>query len=216
MKNVRVYFSKKDQAKYISHLDLMRCMMRCIKRTDIPVWYTEGFNPRMYITFAMPLSLGYEGERESFDIKITDDGFSIDKIVSELQKVMPKGLAIIDASEEFLAASEIGFALYDIEIVADRDIGNLFEEFLLDEKILVEKRSKKKVKQIDIKPFLDVKSVEIDGNTCKAKIVLPAGIEGNVNPGLIRDAFGEFSGMELEPIKVKRNEIFDKNMKKFN
>ena len=59
MKLVRIFFEKRDRARYISHLDITRCLSRAFARTDIPVWYTEGFNPRIYMTFALPLSLGY-------------------------------------------------------------------------------------------------------------------------------------------------------------
>jgi uncharacterized protein (DUF2344 family) len=73
MRNVRIYFSKTGDAKYISHLDLMRCMMRAVSRAGIPISYTEGFNPRPYMNFAMPLSLGIEGLREILDIRVEDE-----------------------------------------------------------------------------------------------------------------------------------------------
>lgn len=45
MVKVRAVFEKKGRAKYISHLDLNRCIQRTIKRSGLPIWYTEGFNP---------------------------------------------------------------------------------------------------------------------------------------------------------------------------
>ena len=56
-KAVRLFFSKKGRAVYISHLDLLRTMQRALKRAGIPVWYSEGFNPRIYLNF--PLALLY-------------------------------------------------------------------------------------------------------------------------------------------------------------
>ena len=46
----------------ISHLDLVRTMTRIITRAGIPAWYTQGFNPRLKLTFAMPLSIGTQSE----------------------------------------------------------------------------------------------------------------------------------------------------------
>ncbi len=66
--NTRVFFSKTDRAKYISHLDLNRVMQGAIKRAKLPVWYTEGYNPHMYVQFMLPLSLGQEGVREAMDL----------------------------------------------------------------------------------------------------------------------------------------------------
>lgn len=60
MTTVRIFYKKLDVAKYISHLDMQRCMQRAVKRAKLPVWYTEGFNPHPYITFALPISLGIE------------------------------------------------------------------------------------------------------------------------------------------------------------
>ena len=72
MIKVRAVFAKRGRAKYISHLDLNRCMQRVFKRSGIPIWYTEGFNPHIYITFALPLSLGYESGVEIMDFNITE------------------------------------------------------------------------------------------------------------------------------------------------
>ena len=52
MKNVRIWFEKQGAARYISHLDLTRNMARGLKLSGLPVWYTEGINPRIYMTYA--------------------------------------------------------------------------------------------------------------------------------------------------------------------
>ena len=61
MYGIRIFFEKVGVARYISHLDLMRNFERAMRRADIPFWYTEGFNPRPFLTFALPLSLGVAG-----------------------------------------------------------------------------------------------------------------------------------------------------------
>ncbi|HBT64885.1 MAG TPA: hypothetical protein DEB10_09535, partial [Ruminococcaceae bacterium] len=73
MKEVRIRFRKIGRAKYISHLDLTRTMTRALRRAGIPIWYTEGFNRHPYVTFASPLSLGFEGLCESMDIRLVQD-----------------------------------------------------------------------------------------------------------------------------------------------
>ena len=65
---VRVLFSKTGRARYISHLDLNRAMTRAMRRAEIPLWYTEGFNRHAYLTFAAPLSLGTESVCERMDL----------------------------------------------------------------------------------------------------------------------------------------------------
>ena len=73
MRCVRVWFKKMGMSRFVSHLDLMRAMTRALRRADVPLWYTEGFNPHPYITFALPLSLGMESLCESMDMRIEGD-----------------------------------------------------------------------------------------------------------------------------------------------
>ena len=58
---VRVFFEKKDMARYISHLDLQRAVRRAVERSGLTVRQTEGFNPHPKMVFSMPLSM-YPGE----------------------------------------------------------------------------------------------------------------------------------------------------------
>ena len=68
--DIRVWFTKKGDIKFISHLDLNRFMQRALKRAKLPLWHTEGFNPHPYVTFALPLSLGQESECEVLDFRL--------------------------------------------------------------------------------------------------------------------------------------------------
>ena len=69
MTTIRIWFTKTGEAFYISLLDLQRVMQRALKRSGLPVWYTLGFNPHIYMTFAAPLSLGQESLAETVDFK---------------------------------------------------------------------------------------------------------------------------------------------------
>ena len=65
MRDVRIRFAKTGKAKYISHLDLTRCFARAIFRAQIPLWFTEGFNPRPYMNFTSPRRLSTSGSKTS-------------------------------------------------------------------------------------------------------------------------------------------------------
>ena len=73
MRDVRIWFSKSGAVKYVSHLDMFRLMTRAVRRANIPLWYTEGFNPHPYISFLQPLPLGVETCYEPLDIRIEGD-----------------------------------------------------------------------------------------------------------------------------------------------
>ena len=88
MKNVRIWFKKDDECRYISHLDLNRCVLRALHKSKIPVWHTEGFNPHPFATFPLPLSLGFRGINECMDIRLVDE-ISDEKLISDFNACMP-------------------------------------------------------------------------------------------------------------------------------
>jgi len=182
MFEVRAFFSKAGNAKYISHLDLYRSMGRALKRADLPVWMTEGFNPHIYMTFALPLALGIEGVKEPMDFRLTCDlnevGF--DEITERLNAVMPQGLRIGGAAAPVHRATEIEKARYEVNSV---DIAKA-EEFLSGDSIIIEKKSKNKTQTIDIKPLI---SFEFAND--KVTLVLPAGNTLNINPWQVFQGF---------------------------
>ena len=111
MREVRLVFSKTDRCKYISHLDINRCMSRALSRAEIPLWFTEGFNPHPYMSFSLPLSLGVESLCESVDLRITDD-ISNDEIKNRMNEMLPTGIRIVDVLDDFRDCSEIAFSDY--------------------------------------------------------------------------------------------------------
>lgn len=93
----RVFYKKQGRAKYISHLDLVRCISRALKRSKLPVWHTLGFHPHVYLTFALPLALGYESECESMDFRLTET-LPMEAVVDRLNAVLPEGICCYAAA----------------------------------------------------------------------------------------------------------------------
>lgn len=115
---IRLVFSKTGRARYISHLDLNRAMIRAIRRAALPIWYTEGFNRHPYVTFAAPLSLGYEGERETMDLRLQEP-MDLEELVRRLNGAMPEGLRILSAAPAVMKAGEAVLARYRLSIGCD-------------------------------------------------------------------------------------------------
>ena len=68
---VRIKFSKNGPLKFIGHLDVMRYFQKAIRRSSIPIAYSEGFNPHQIMSFASPLSVGHTSQGEYMDIEVT-------------------------------------------------------------------------------------------------------------------------------------------------
>lgn len=211
-KNVRIFFEKKGRAIYISHLDLMRTMQRALKRSGLPVWFTEGFNPRLYLNFPLALSLGTTGEREPMDIAVVED-ISLDKIADRLNAVCPEGIRIVGAAYPVHPNKDIGWAEYESQLSGNaEELKKALESYLAQDSIKVMKHSKKRgMVEVDIKPHINMLSV----SDCEKGIIiryrLPAGIELNLNSAVLTDSFAEYcaeSNISEELVCTKRTNIF--------
>lgn len=212
MRNVRVYFSKSGRMKFASHLDMNRLMTRLIRLSKIPVWYTEGFNQHPYITFALPLSLGFTSDYEVMDIRITDDEFSNEKVAASLASVFPEGLNIIKVCDAVNKTGKIAFARFRITFEAkDNTFTESLQSFLNKDSIITTKKTKKgSLKEIDIAPFIKESNIEIAENVV-LDIVLPAGGDCNINPTLLLEAYGN-----LPDYSICRTMIYDDKMECFS
>lgn len=197
MKNVRVWFEKKGAVRYISHLDLTRNMSRGIKLSGLPVWYTEGFNPRIYMTYAMPLSLGVCGERECMDIRLTEE-FPLEEIAPRLNAHLPADLRALEATEPVDKFEEIQYGDYEVFLESQNPaaLQAKLDALLGREAILVRKHTKKGDKDFDIKPdFADIQ-VQTQENGLLLQLRLPCSMSGSTNPALLLEALKQYEGEE--------------------
>lgn len=211
----RLTFAKEGRARYISHLDLMRTMQRAIKRSGIPIWYTQGFNPHAYLMFPLALPLGTDSSIEILDIAITED-IPFDTLLSRLNQSMPEGLYFVSAARPNMKHTDIAFAEYEITCSFDIPVQTALERlgvFMAQEVIEIEKRTKPKkgrkpgVKLVDIKPDIDLISSEIIGDKLFINLRLPAGSERNLGTSAVLDAFCVYAGAEIADIYTKRTKI---------
>lgn len=197
--NTRIFFSKTDRAKYISHLDLYGVVQRSIKRAKLPVWYTEGYNPRMYVQFMLPLSLGQEGLREAADFRLLED-IPHTEVTERLNNALPADIRIVETAVPVKKNTDIKSAEY--EITADMDYKK-FLEFTQRDTIMMEKKTKRGVSEIDLKPC--ILSVSLDD---RLTICLPAGNDFNINPKLILDAYQKYTDDTVGKKRIVRTKIF--------
>lgn len=216
--NVRIFYNKTGRAKYISHLDVNRCMQRNIKRSGLPVWYTEGFNPHLYITFPLPISLGHQSMCESMDIKI-DESVSFDEIKTRLSAVMPEGFDITCVAAPVMKPDKIAFAEYEIllssESISPADIADRLWEFIAQDEIVVPKKTKKGMIDIDIKPFILIHGTKVCGDCLKVSARFKASILQSINPVLLLNAFFTSIDNEVYAKEITRLSLTDEDGNNF-
>ena len=220
MREVRLRFSKTGRLKYISHLDINRAMGRAFKRAEIPLWYTEGFNPHPYMSFSLPLSLGVESVCESVDIRLTDN-ITNDEIKKRMNSVLPADLKIIDVYDHFRDNGEIVYSdyVYKFQFADNNAALEKISTLLSADEIMALKKGKqgrkRVLKETNIKPFIDKYNVSIRDDVIILNVRLLAGGEKNLNPSLLFDTIIRLIEMDFEWKSIARISLLDKDYKEF-
>ena len=219
MKSVRLWFKKDGLAVYISHLDMNRCMTRAVRRAEIPLWYTEGFNPHPYMTFLMPLPLGQSGMREPLDIRIEGD-MSFKEIKSRLNAVMPEGIEIVDVLKPEHKPNEIAAAEYEIDAYFVNEA--VAEKFAASSQSIIaggilnaEKRSKRGIKTVNLCELVRLFDAKNCGNKVRVKTVLAAGNTVNLNAELLMTALYAETSEEAEKTDIVRTRLLREDLSIF-
>ena len=154
-------FYKHNEVRFVSHLDMQRLFQRAFRRAGLPLSYSKGFNPHPLLSFATALSVGYTSECEYFDVFL-DEKIDADEFRSRVNAVLPEGVAVtkaVDAGEmkaslTTLMRSADYFARldFDREVTSD-ELENALASLLTGE-IIVEKKTKGGMKDVDIRPLL--------------------------------------------------------------
>lgn len=215
---VRIKFSKEGPVKFIGHLDIMRYFQKAIRRADIDIAYSMGFNPHQIMSFASPLSVGHESSGEYFDIELNSMTDTED-IKNRLNEVMTDGIKIIKVATlddgEGNAMASVAAADYLVRFSDKLTLPDDFKEKLTDyyeqEHIYVTKKTKKSEKEIDLKEGIYKLQVREDG----VFMQLDAGSGSNLKPGFVLEHFFETIGVELPefPFRIRRLETYRRTKK---
>ena len=220
MREVRLRFSKTGQAKYISHLDTNRVFSRALARAKIKLWYTQGFNPRPYMSFSLPLSLGVESYCENVDLRILDD-LTDEEIKDRMNNALPLGIRIVDVYEDFMDCHDIVYSdyVYKLEFKDNETALEKINAVLESDEILAQKKAKQGkrriLKETDIKQFIVKYNASIRDNNIVLNIRLLAGPDKNLNPTLLFDTIIRLIDMDYEWKSIGRISLLTKDFKEY-
>ena len=207
MTTVRIWFTKTGEAAYISLLDLQRVMQRALKRSRLPVWYTQGFNPHIYMTFAAPLALGQESLVESLDCKMDLVPEDWQQARQDLQACLPKGICATKLEPAGMDPSRIASAEYELQYGANASQMVLLavQSYNAAAQAMVEKKGKKgKIKQIDLKQYVPSLTAVQQQEGLVVSLALPAGNTLTVNPALLLEYLERTTGLPASAARVLR------------
>jgi radical SAM-linked protein len=113
-----IKFSRTSALVYASHLDMVRCVQRTLRRAGLPVQYSQGFNPHPLLSFAQALAVGLTTEGDYFAVGL-DDAVPHDELIKRFNANAPNGLVALAArdmpSDEKSPMARVAAAVYRLE-----------------------------------------------------------------------------------------------------
>ena len=222
--NLRVKFKKTGRLQYVSHLDLVRTMHKIIVRAGLPLWYTEGFNPKPKMVFAAPLSIGTESVTEFVDIRLVER-IDTTEALRRLNENMTEEMQALNAYYPTTKLTELKWLSYTVLIKTnsvDEELIKKCEAALSMEKIEIEKRSKSGENvRVDIRPLIKSAAVTKDGENIRISCVLSADQSAFLNPEHVVKVLRENCGILSDPIltnewySIKREAAYFDDMSEF-
>lgn len=187
----RLFFNKYDEMKYISNLDLLRVMDRLLRRSGVPIKYTQGFHPRPKISLGNPISLGTEAFNEPMDIDLKEE-MTNEELMKRLNSKEILGfefIKVIDIDGKTSIVQD--YKNMEFEIGGLGSSINKFIEFISQEEIILVKEKKGKTTSKDLKPR--IKQYRIEGE----KLIL-------VLESMSPNSLLKLCGIKIEELEIKK------------
>jgi len=217
----RIRFKKGEDVKFISHLDLMRCMTRSFKRAGINLSHTEGFNPHPKLSFGLPLPVGVSSDSCYMDVMI-EDNMNTEDLICKLNHSLPKGLNILQVvtpEDESSVMSLVAAANYKLVLKPINCSSEVFtddlQKILDQDGVYIEKETKKNTKMVNIKDLIHTFSVSCNTDSVLIEVMCDAGSQNNLNPMLILKAIGQYSDYRFDLVSVERTGLYMEKNKNF-
>ena len=195
---VRCLFERKGNCSYVGHLDLMHIFDRAVRRAEMPILYTQGYNPRPMIVFALPLGVGIHTVGDYVDISLAYE-VKAEEFIPKVNAQLPQGVKItkgINIPEpKNSLMSVVTTAKYCIEAP---DIAKYMNMLFEKKEIVTEKKSKGKLVTTDIRPLLLSTLNKPFDNPDVFGFYASAGSTSNLRPDVLLNALCEQTGYDKE------------------
>ncbi len=203
---IRMTYAKLGNLRFVGHLDLQRLFERALRRTNLPLRYTQGFSSHMRINLASALPLGFIGQAEQMDFWL-DQEVALEEIKKRLRASLPaelilKDLQVIDNQQPSLQASLLS-SEYEILLPGDVDPQTLevqINSLLAQESLPVQRRKK----IVDIKNLILEWQLISDNLEKILKLSMKSSPLENGRP----DEFLELLGIDPADCLVTRTKLF--------
>jgi radical SAM family uncharacterized protein/radical SAM-linked protein len=198
---LRIKYAKEGTAVYTSHRDLIRIFDRTLRRSGIPVAFSQGFHPHPKLSFGPPLPLGFSGRAEYLDLSLSAPCANIATLLSE---GFPPGFTLLGAQpipeKTDSLASVITVAEYFVKTEVNDELIAGIERIVAQSAITVERRTKKGIRTVNIRPGIyELRTAENDGGLTMLLSLAP---DTAVKPlEVLAELFGDHTSDDITRIE---------------
>ena len=204
--NMLVKFARSGPISFCSHLDLLRCVQRTMRRSGIPMQYSQGFNPHPILTFAQALGVGLETRGDYFAVGLLET-VEPQTLIRRFNEHAPNGLKALCArdmaEQEKSPMALVEAAIYRVEVESgDLDalhdgVNKLLATTCYTHMI--------KEKEQNIRPLIHSADCDQTG----ALFCVSCGNE-NLSHKAIADVLSNVCGIQRDDIKILREDLLSK------
>ena len=203
-----VVFEKSPRLRHIGHLDLMRAMQRALRRSGLPLKYSQGFNPHILLTFAAPLSVGMPGRREVMEVPIEGE-MTGEEFLRRLSPALPPDLPCREArpvdDRHPAPMALLAAAMYEAQLEEiPEGLSEAIGRFLSQTEIPAIRKTKTGMKPCDIRPM--IYDLSLRGNTLRMTLALCE--KATCKPDLLLNSLFEFMGAARPRALITRTQMF--------
>lgn len=221
MQRLKFSFVRKENLKFISHLDIMRAFQRAIRRAGIPVSYSRGFNPQPRLSIALPLPLGVTSESEIAEVYL-DQKISPASFADDLNRYLPEGISVFNAAAISPDAPPlmqgVDAALYRVILkggikIPEGFLAQVVEEVKSRDEIIVQRTGKKGTRKINIRPYVyNIVVLKDKSGNESLEMFLQTGSRGGARPVEVVRLLARSGGFDADvhDLRIHRVGLFQK------
>ncbi|MBK5241582.1 TIGR03936 family radical SAM-associated protein [Clostridium sp.] len=215
-----IKYTKEGEIKFISHLDLMRTLQKIVKRADLPVEYSKGFNPHMAVSIAQPLSVGSYSSGEYMDVVLNNE-LEEKYILDKMNKNTPCGIKILDVVKVIpvegkkkppQAMAIIDAAKYTIKLKCtdEEQVKETLKDICKTDKWNIVKKTKTAEKMVDIKSLVHTFDFAVDSFVLCITALVCCGSRKNLSSSLLADFMKDnIQSIDKDTfVDIKREEMY--------
>jgi radical SAM-linked protein len=203
---LRIHFTRDESLKFIGHLDMARTWQRIARRANLPLAYSEGFNPQPRLTFAAALQVGCTSDHEELDM-VLSPACVIADVKAQLERALPAGMKVVAITEMPYSAPALQIQLiateFEITVEGAETIASLSErvaQFIAATEVMRERRGK----PYNLRPLVQLLTIEPgQGDRVVIRSRLQATQAGTGRP----DELAAALGLDPAAVKIKRTEL---------